>query len=256
MKNCVACGDMKEVIHIYNLDIVNVLEAAIELRQHTDSVLSLNWNGEGKLASTGADKMAFIWDVESSSSVFKLPRKAKSEVQTCQFAPNNSNILAVGDCSGLVQFIDVRSSQIEKKFNIPDGGEIEKVSWDKSRANSIFVASNKGNVFAYDFANASFSYTIPAHEDGVTGLVQSRNLPNCLVTGSQDGSLKIWDISNGNQASFVYEYKKCKVGSILALDSCPDETLTIAVGGDSSSDNVKIIDLTKVKSIKEHFHCA
>lgn len=254
MSNCVAVGDMNEVIHIYNLDIVNVLEASVELKDgHKESVLSLNWHRDGKLASTSVDKLALIWDVESQQTTFKLPRKAKDVIQTCQFKNDDSQILAIGDCSGLVSWIDSRSGQVEKKFKLPDGGEVEKVTWDKVRANHTFIASNKGNVYVWDFATDSLNYTINAHTDPVVGVVQSKHLPNCLVTGSEDKSLKIWNISTGNEASFVHEYKKCKVGQILALEVNPDEKLTVAVSGDSSSDNLKVIDLTKVPAVKEHF---
>lgn len=254
MSNCVAVGDLNEIIHIYNLDIVNSLEASVELKDgHTESVLSLNWNRDGKLASTGVDKLAFIWDVESQQTTFKLPRKAGHVIQTCHFKSDDTQILAIGDCTGLVSWIDARSGQVEKKFKLPDGGEVEKVMWDKVRANNTIIASSKGNVFTWDFAASSQSYIISGHSCPIVGLVQSAHLPNCLVTGAEDKTLKLWDISSGTGASFVYEYKKCKVGKLIALEVNPDEKLTVAVSGDSSSDNLKVIDLTQVKAIKEYF---
>ena len=254
MSNCVAVGDLQETIHIYNLDIVNALEASIELKDgHTESVLSLSWNGEGKLASTGVDKLAFIWDVESQKTTFKLPRKAGHVIQTCQFKSDDSQVLAIGDCTGLVSWIDARSGQVEKKFKLPDGGEVEKVMWDRARVNNTIIASSKGNVFTWDFAASSLNYVINGHSCPIAGLVQSKHLPNCLVTGAEDKTLKLWDISSGTEASLVYEYKKCKVGKIIALEVNPDEKLTVAVSGDSNTNNLRVIDLTQVTAIKEHF---
>ncbi len=41
-------------------------------------------------------------------------------------------------------------------------------------------------------------FTIHAHSKGVPALALSNHVPGCLATGSPDGSIKLWDLSNNH----------------------------------------------------------
>lgn len=45
-------------------------------------------------------------------------------------------------------------------------------------------------------------WTLNAHYEGINGLSLSSQCPDCLITGSSDKTVKIWDISN-NQPTCV-----------------------------------------------------
>jgi periodic tryptophan protein 1 len=49
-------------------------------------------------------------------------------------------------------------------------------------------------------------WTLNAHYEGINGLSLSSQCPDCLITGSSDKTMKIWDISN-NQPTCVQVFK-------------------------------------------------
>lgn len=249
--NCVAVGDMTPDISIYNLDVVNLLEPVAKLSGHEDSVLSLAWDGDNSLLSGSADKHVFLWDIELSQKKMNI-KKCKGNVQGVCLQPECKQVILVGDDKGNAHVLDGRSSSSKSwKFR---GSEVETVMWDQLRCDNFFVATNEG-LFVYcdSRMESSSVYTIKAHDAAVTGMAQSPVRKDCLATVSADKTVKIWNISSADKASFVVEHPKVKIGRILTISACPDEPFIFAVGGDSVSDNYQVLDVGKLKAVREAF---
>lgn len=59
------------------------------------------------------------------------------------------------------------------------------------------ISTDDGKVFLCDTKQpGSTLFTIHAHESGVPSIALSAFVPGCLVTGSVDGSVKLWDIKD------------------------------------------------------------
>ena len=69
----------------------------------------------------------------------------------------------------------------------------------------------------------------------------STQCPDLLVTVSTDQRMKIWDITD-NKPQCIQE-KDIKLGRLHCVDQCPDAPFVIAIGGDKSSDNLKVLDV-------------
>ena len=112
--NYLAIGDMAEDINIWDLDMIDALDATIVLKGHTDSVLGLSWNRIQKkiLASVSADKTGRLWDLETKKETMKQDFKAV--VQSVQFHPEESNILLTGDSKGKATLIDISNGTTKK----------------------------------------------------------------------------------------------------------------------------------------------
>lgn len=94
----------------------------------------------------------------------------------------------------------------------------------------------------YDARNEGKSlWTLSAHTEGVNGITLSSQCPGLLVTGSSDKTMKVWDISN-DKPTFVVE-KEAKIGMVHTLDGCPDAPFVIALGGDTPSHNLHVMDV-------------
>ena len=62
----------------------------------------------------------------------------------------------------------------------------------------IQVATDSGIVQMFDARQDDKAvWTLNAHSEGVNGLVLSTQCPGCLITGSSDKTIKVWDISDG-----------------------------------------------------------
>jgi periodic tryptophan protein 1 len=84
-------------------------------------------------------------------------------------------------------------------------------------------------------------WTLRAHDEGVNGLSLSSQCPDCIVTVSSDSTFKVWDIADG-KPSCVAE-KDMAMGKLQCSDFCPDAPFVVGLGGDRSSNFVKVTDI-------------
>lgn len=104
------------------------------------------------------------------------------------------------------------------------------------------VATDKGTVQKFDARmEGKALWTLNAHHEGVNGMALSPQCPDCLITGSSDKTIKVWDISD-NRPTLVAE-RDLKVGLVHCLGVCPDAPFVVAVGGDQASNHVKVMDV-------------
>ena len=84
--NWCAIGDMTKDIGVWDLDVVNELEAIFKLKGHKDAVLDLSWNAKmtNILASCSVDKTVHLWDLNTNKSIHNL-KKFNNRVQSIQF---------------------------------------------------------------------------------------------------------------------------------------------------------------------------
>lgn len=94
------------------------------------------------------------------------------------------------------------------------------------------------------FSVAGQMWSVDAHEKEVTGLAVSDKCPGLVVTGSGDGTVKIWDC-NETGPSMVHE-ADFSAGVIHSLELCPDLPFVLAVGGDNKSNHFLVYDLRNI----------
>lgn len=250
--NCVATADFTPDVCIWDLDVVNLLEPVSKLTgTHQDSVLTLSWNGAEKLASGAADNLVAVWDVRTTQLVSKFDR-FKDKVQSIAFQPNEPQTLLIGDCSGTLCLSDVRSHAEKRLWSLPEHPEVECVMWDQQRDGYFFASTDSGLVYCMDIRSETPVYSISAHSDAVTAIAQSIDR-NCLVTVSADKTLKVWNISQSDKASFVVQHPKVRVGRILTVAAHPELPFVFAIGGDAPSDNYRVLSIGSLKAVQQSF---
>lgn len=249
--NFLAIGDMQKDINIWDLDTVDALDPILTLTGHKDSVLDLSWNSLTRktLASVSADKTARLWDLETKKTTQKFDFY-KCNVQSVAFHPVEAHILLTGDCSGRASLIDCQSGSV-KKWNVCKD-EVEKVMWNRYNPFTYFVATSEGFVYCIDSRNESSNlFTLKAHSQMISGVELSSSCNGCLVTASADKLVKVWDVKE-NQPKFVKEIDP-QVGTILSLSANPDYPFVFAVSGDNIAENMKVLDISTFKAVRDHF---
>lgn len=63
--------------------------------------------------------------------------------------------------------------------------------------------------------------------------------------------VKIWDLCE-NEVKFIKETDP-QVGTILSLSANPDLPFVFAISGDNNAENLKIVDISEFKQVKNHF---
>ena len=84
-------------------------------------------------------------------------------------------------------------------------------------------------------------WTLSAHSEGINGMSLSTQCPGLLITGSSDKSIKVWDISE-DKPSCLME-KPTNIGLVHSLEVCPDAPFVVALGGDTPSHNLHVMDV-------------
>lgn len=262
--NLVAVGSMLPQIQVWDLDIVDCLEPAFTLGVkgskkkgikrvgHKDAVLSLAWNQgvEHVLASGSVDQTVMIWDLNQKNVATTL-KYHEEKVQSLGWHPFDSQTLATGCCDKYVRVADCRSQDSHKKWKLT--GEIECVKWNHFNPYQVLASTDAGTVHAIDVRKESTVWTLAAHTQGVSSISLSSQCPGCLVTVSEDKSMKVWDILN-DKPEFVME-KQVNIGLIQGLSGCPDAPFVVAMGGDQrgDGDNFKVLDIRESGQVRQRF---
>jgi len=261
--NLVAVGTMSPVIDIWDLDLVNSLEPEFSLGKkakkkkkvkgygHKDAVLSLAWNknAEHVLASGSVDKTVLIWDLHTAEIASTLTPH-KNIIQALQWHPFEAQNLLTGCSDNVVRLFDCTADNTFKQWKVD--GEVEKLLWNHFNPFTFLVATDKGVVQMFDARQDDQPlWTLNAHSEGINGMVLSSQCPDCLVTGSSDKTMKVWDIAD-NKPTCVQE-RNMKLGMIHCMAGCPDAPFVTVMGGDKSSDNLKVLDIREAASVRSRF---
>ena len=75
----------------------------------------------------------------------------------------------------------------------------------------------------------------------------SATCPGLLVSTSDDGIIKVWDVNNHEELQPVWE-NKTSLGKILCLNSNPDSPFVFSAGGDNKANNYKVFDFSLISS--------
>ncbi|CAH1800076.1 unnamed protein product [Owenia fusiformis] len=260
--NLVAVGSMEPTIDIWDMDIMESIEPALTLGTkqskkkkkskkkgalggHTDAVLDLSWNHHARnvLASASADYTVALWDMSQGTAVTTL-RQHKEKVQTIQWHPYEPQSLLSGGFDKSVIVYDCRSPE-ETHRNWKLGGEIERVVWDHFNPTYFLASTDQGYVYYVDSRTDKPVFTLNAHSGAVTALSLSSQVRGCLVTGSEDKAVKVWDIAD-SKPSCVTE-KNMKIGPIQCASCCPESGFIFAVSGEKEFRVWDIRDNTDVR---------
>jgi periodic tryptophan protein 1 len=77
------------------------------------------------------------------------------------------------------------------------------ITQDPFSPDRFLVATEDGVVKCFDARANKNIFTIHAHDAACSALSLSSSLPGCLVTGSSDKTVKVWDIKNGTPSCLV-----------------------------------------------------
>ena len=240
--NFVAISSMTPEIEIWDIDVVNSLEAAFVLGSgkrkkkklgsmsgHTDAVLDLSWNRlqRNVLASASADFTIGLWDLTTGKMASSFEDHVE-KVQALQWHPFEAQSLLSGGFDRTVRVYDCRSADVHKTWTL--AGEVERVTWNHHDPYHFLASTDTGHVYYVDVRQEGTVFTLKAHTSAVTGLVLSSGIAGCLLTASTDKTVKVWDIRDNKPA--IVHSQDMKMGELHCAQSCPDASLVFAIGGE------------------------
>lgn len=259
-------------------------QSLLTLKGHNAKVYSVVYSPNGKyLASGGADRTLKLWDAATGKFLHSFAGH-RGSVLAVKFSPDNKNIATAsvdgtikiwGTASGvLVKTLEGHADMVGTIDYSPDGkwlvsGSRDKTVklWDVNSGHVLhtfnhqprliygvcfdpkgkrIVSTSDVNLSVWNATNYQLEKTLKGHKDHVMAVSFTADGSH-LVSGSRDGSLKMWDLASGR---VVKEYTE-PYALVTSLAISPNGFYLVRGGK-----NVKLWDAKnaqKVTSLRGHF---
>ena len=160
------------------------------LQGHSSIVQALAFSSDGKLLATGSGE-AMIWEVASGKALFRLPCEEQyGSINSVAF--NRDASLVAVSCNGHeAKLWDVRSAHLVR--NISD--QTMGVAFSPG---GHLATTNYGRVARLWDLSGNLLREFRGHEGDLTAIAFSPD-GELLATGSQDNTVKIWSVSDGQR---------------------------------------------------------
>ncbi|RIB07947.1 WD40-repeat-containing domain protein [Gigaspora rosea] len=268
--NYVAVGTFEPEIEIWDLDVSDSMYPDAILgssnkehkkkkkkkkpnsEHHTDAVMGLSWNKHQRnlLASSSADTTVKLWDLQSLKCAHSYDHH-KDKVQQVEWHLIEPTIMLTASFDKTVVVFDSRAPNNVASWNL-ENADPECVRWDPFSPQYFYVSTESGLVLCFDARNSDKIapvFTLHAHDAAVTSLDVNRLVKGCMITGSTDKMVKVWDIKDMKPT--IVTSRDLGVGKVFAAQFCLDLPFHLAVSG--SGGNVHIWDLSTNAGVRSSF---
>ncbi len=172
------------------------------LAGHKETIRCLAFSPDGRSAVTGSDdRSAIVWDLETGEIRHKLLRK--NAMFSVQFSPDGRQVLTGGD--GAVLW-DAATGQPLRDFAEEEFRFIPVTRFSPDGRQVLLANSSETVVRLYDAATGQQVQSFPGHT-GEVNCAAFRPDGRQLLTGSDDGTARLWDVASGGE-----------LASLIALD--------------------------------------
>ena len=143
------------------------------------------------LATCSADKTLRLWDLAQGKSLRSFTHH-KDKIQAIQWSPFDTAKLLSGSYDRTVAVFDIRKPAAATIF--PTMADVECVRCSPFSAHHVLVSLEDGHVLLLDERRIDRPvYAVGAHSRAVSALDWSPQIPDCVLTGSWDKTVKIWE---------------------------------------------------------------
>ena len=227
-------------------------------RFHIDAVLSLAANRQHRnlLASASADKTIKLWDLNSAKCA-KSYSYHTDKVCSLAWNPAQSTVLLSGSYDKTAVVADMRAPDA-KMPRWAVNSDVETVRWNPHNPYNFFVTTEDGVLHYFDVRSAPSAseeaqpiWRLQAHDSSLSSFDINQTIPDLLVTGSTDKSVKLWSIQATGPS--LVASRDLDVGKVFCSSFAPDPEVAfrLAVGG--SKGNMQIWDTSTNAAVRRIF---
>ncbi|KAJ1947107.1 60S ribosomal subunit assembly or modification protein [Kickxella alabastrina] len=204
---------------------------------HKEPVFSvdINQKNENLAVSGGGDDRAYLWRLDTGDTVAELDKHDDS-VSSVKFS-NDGTLVASGGMDGKVNVYTVDNAKRCVTLEGPD--EIQWINWHP-KGNVLLAGSNDASLWMWSLPTGDFMNVFNGHAAPIT-CGQFTNSGRNIVSGSEDGSLIIWDPKTAAIVTqFTSDNERFHQEAITSLAIAKDDQTILTGSTDSTAKLVHI----------------
>ncbi|KAL3282784.1 hypothetical protein HHI36_005951 [Cryptolaemus montrouzieri] len=183
--------------------------------KHNKSVFTVDISPNQQCVVTGSeDDSAYVWNLNTREVLFECTGHKDSITEAC--FNHDGQYVATGDMSGMVQVWHVDDNKL---VWCNEGDDLEWMCWHPL-TNVLIIGCRSGDIYIWQVPQSNCK-VLPSH-----GCATScgKVLPDGkkLVSGYEDGQIKLWDIK---AATTIWQLSEPCSAGIISLDMNSDGTL-------------------------------
>ncbi|MDX9953660.1 MAG: WD40 repeat domain-containing protein [Anaerolineae bacterium] len=172
------------------------IKLAHTLTEHQAEVVGLAFSPDSqRLVSAGMDGMAIVWSTADGTVQHRCD--SDTGVLSCVAFSPDATLIALGGADA-----DIALWQPENGGRLwhllGHSGDVTGVAFTPD-GKTLISGSRDGTLRWWDLETRTERLRVQAHADGVRGLALSSNGQRLTSAGGWDRSIKIWDVSNGQE---------------------------------------------------------
>jgi len=231
----VLAGCWDGLIKMYSLEDDHHGELLATMSGHSKSVQSLSCSPSGKHFISGSmDQRLLLWDAKAKKFISTLSVQSKP-ISSVTYAADGTHLLSAS-LDATVKVWDANLGRELRQWTSASGF-MTTVAFNPNNDQIMATGSSECAVTIWDLANSVELFVFPdSHRRPITCLEFSPN-GKFLVSGSEDGTLLVWDAELGTQ---FYQLKGPAV-SVTGVSWSPNGQLIAASSDDFA---IRIYDFT------------
>lgn len=195
--------DGTQLVTGYQGGMAHVWDAAtgtelLALRGHTDHIFDVAWSPDGtRIATVGTDLTARVWDAATGEERFVFSEHSDT-VRCVAWSPDSARI-ASGSADGTARIWDATTGT--ENYVLEVEGEVDGLAW--SLDGDYLITGYGDSAVIWDVESGTRLRILSGHSDGVDiawspdgtrVLTGNIAVGTSLLSGSQDGAARIWNV--------------------------------------------------------------
>lgn len=172
--------------------------------KHTGPIKALQFNPlrPQVLATAGAKGELFVWDINDTSTAFRLGTAAAHDIDCVAWNRKVSNILATGSAGGFVTVWDLKTKKASLTLN-NNRKPVSSIAWDPTNSTNLLTATSDDNtpvILLWNLRNSQApERTLQGHDQGILSLSWCQQDPGLLISCGKDNRTLVWNPQTGER---------------------------------------------------------